>query len=623
MPNRKNNTDGLIPQQIDLIQKDGNFQKAQDFQDVAIQPCDALSDEKPLEGSNDRWFVPLEWSHLSTSLSLGVITPANFLDKSDKNIQQLCPSSILIVKDGLSSDITESDVYGTSKKFTALLEIKSLSAWDGLFQSIDIYGKLNKETYLRQIPDECSLIFFPGVISISNIECIHFKSEQDKDNFVIRGFENVPNDNSKNYDLAKLAVTQDLFKNKLSEDILCKIQNIDVEVNGDHSKEILASTDAYFGAIVMLLKTIPARESWFELLKELLVGSQKSDQLKEDCLCIIGSRLEKILFLKAFQLMSNTNLKDGWQGKDFLEKLYKEVDKSNLQKQEISDLEKWFKHSIRVLNNTIEAPKLIDAKMRVPRALLLLCLRPSISDILDCKNSSLEPGDEVLALASMLIGAKIGFKAMPNNLKSFMPQYFLYSDLISNALNFKNNFDLIEKVYKVIVQKSPEGELGFKYNLKIASDIFLEKIDHGSSELTKIFLNARTGAVKINFDVDREKSRLSYTYNFKNGRQQTVYVSVGEPTLSGSSTIRVHSPCLDLSSPKGKEYFTDEVRMKILERHNRPEIYCRIAIDTLSQQLIVVKDLVIESSGTKDMEMLEHVAKFADDFEKEFDLDEY
>ena len=120
----------------------------------------------------------------------------------------------------------------------------------------------------------------------------------------------------------------------------------------------------------------------------------------------------------------------------------------------------------------------------------------------------------------------------------------------------------------------------------------------------------------------RNFNRLKYTYQFKDGRRQTVYIKVGKPTKTGAKTLRFYSPCLDLSIKSNYDSLKKSA-IDILKRSNDPERYCRFAIDNEIKQLVVMRDQIDFSGQSAELDFLKHVAEVADEFEKAFGFDKF
>jgi len=378
----------------------------------------------------------------------------------------------------------------------------------------------------------------------------------------------------------------------------------------------------------MLVKVIPGTKNWLDFFKNIMSEVATKNLITLEGSKLIQDPLEQKLFNFAYnKLASDTN--KGLQGKVFLESLLTEIDINNLDKKSHKAFTDWHKTSLEILNNERDLPKLGDSGMKVGRAILLVLLRPKYEDILNSKNSSLEPGDDVLALASILAGAKCGFASLINSLKSIQPNYFIYSDKIVDLFNAylnddmpqNNSFKPIITNSKINIKTLNIGDLGIDYKFQIDGVTLFERKDHGPDELNKVLINARSGPKPINFEVDRDNMRLSYNYDYPNKRHQKVYVSVGQPTKSGAKTLRVWSPCLDLKKFKGEYNFL--LLDGIMSMHSNPDTRCRIGKNIEGDKLIAMRDQMVETSGVIEIEMLEHVAHFADEFEKKFGTDTY
>ena len=590
-------------------------------------PKEEASKKALIKGNKkqDKWFVALKWNQLLKVLAGAYIGPLSCYVKGDEDLQNKNEERIIIRKNGL---INQNNVPENLNDFTALIEINinllSLELITGI-NGEKIESKIQSLNDLSQY----DILLFLGAISVSNIEAIHFESEVDKENFILKSYENHPNNKTHDYDIFELKVTSELFNNSLLKNAEEKIQNLELPNLKTNLRLLNRKVDGYLGGVALLINTIPASQIWFDFLRGTLSSIPPEEKISLRDSKISKNLLEQKLFDYAFnKLILNKN--KGPQGKVFLETLVKELDTKGLDKKSLGIFKKWYETSLAILNNERDVPKLTDKGMKVGRAILLMLLRPKYQDVLSSKNSSLEPGDDVLALASILVGAKYGLATLSNEYKSNESSYFTFSNRITDLFNAHLiNEDLKERSFEpalknsqINVTKSKFGDLGQSYEFKVNEKILFKRDDQGPDELVKVLINARTSSKPLHFDIDRDNMCLKYQYEFPEGRHQTVFVSVGQPTNSGAKTLRVWSPCLNLKTFASKYNF--ELLDGIMKMHSFPDTRCRIGLNENQDQLIVMRDQMVESTGTVELEMIEHVAQFADDFEKRFgNIDQY
>lgn len=263
---------------------------------------------------------------------------------------------------------------------------------------------------------------------------------------------------------------------------------------------------------------------------------------------------------------------------------------------------------------------LSDEHFVIGRSILLLLLRPTPEDLLKSQNSSLEPGSIVSAITAMFIGARFGLENLSNEFKAKNKEVFNLCTDVKSLLFNNENESFVEN--NLSIEELPFSAFGKKLKILYKSNILVERENIGSAELNRILLLSKTSSKKISLYPDREFDRCKYTYQFKDGRKQIVYIQVGKPTIKGEKTLRFYSPCLDLSQDKNIDLLKSQI-WKILVKSNEPERYCRFAIDEHLKMLIVVIDQIDFAMTEEQLNFLEHVAQVADEFEKEFGFDNF
>jgi hypothetical protein len=563
---------------------------------------------------NKRWFIPVNRSNLSDFLAGGVIVPSAFLPNYERDIQCFSRNHILIIKNGISTQFVQSKEFVGDSGFIILLEIE-VSELDGnLICGIDEIEGGGEITHAMS-DNYAPVLFYSGVIPVTKIISVHFMSDVDMKNFVIRGFENVPSD------IVCCEVSGQLFDIDISGDIFESIRNFthdDVKIN---HQDIYEQYDSLLGSIALLVNVVPATKAWFKFLNVLLTSKGCNDLSSIKSFNIIDNDLEQRLFEHVFKIMIKLNTSGGWRPKEILNDFYSDFDKTGLVKEDLSKIQRWHEICLDIIDNKHVVTPLSDENMKVCRAILLLLLRPDPTDIINSQNTSLEPGDEVLALAIMLSGARYGLEQLPNNLKSISIGYGLYANMKSDYINCNlQDSDISDyKEINLVLQMSDCGQVGTRFSLILNDSVLVAKENQGPIELRMAMDKAQIS--KITLKPERGMNRLKYRYEFQDNRHQIVYISVGNPTAKGDKTVRLWSPCLDISTSKGKKILSKDMALRLLEKNAEPDIFCRFAINRTENIVMVLMDQIVIEMDSHELEMLEHVAFVADNLEKEFGLD--
>jgi hypothetical protein len=566
---------------------------------------DKIDDTSDINKSNIRFFIPINRLNLYTILASGVIAPPISYFNYEQDLQTIVNNKLVLVKNGF--DFTEINKITDNRGYSALIEID--------VEKLDYkncYALERKKFKKVKSVNDQHLFFYTSSISNMFITCIHFESENNLEDFKVRGFENVPLDSN------QYQVSPDLFSHQTDALNLNELKNI-TNNNNSLTQEDYQYSDSVVGAFITCMNFISPKLDSFYLFKRSIDEFMK-DKIFPILTSKKTSQLDIGLFEVTMKKLIQTDLSLGWVPKEILNSISQELDIDKYTKDDISQFQTWKKITEEILDNKRNIPSLLDEKFIVGRAILLTLLRPSPDDLKKTISSSLEPGPDVLSISSFFVGALFGFETLSNEYKSYNKySYYFGSELKSLILNKE------EKKYKssdLCIDEQPYGSFGTKINLTYKSLNLIEKDYEGPVELNKILLLAKSSKDRITLDPDRALSRLKYTYEFKDGRRQTVYIKVGQPTKNGGKTLRFYSPCLDISI-KSNLKSLKKLAMTILERSNDPERYCRFAIDHEIQQLVVMRDQIDFTGSATELEFLKHVAEVADEFEKTLGLDKF
>ena len=576
-----------------------------------LEPIEKDSVNKKIiskENQDVKYYIPVHKNNLHTILASGIIIPSSNYYEYEDDVQIICSDSIIMSKNGFNFNKIE----GTNidNNFTVLLEI-NINKLD----KNELYKFSNKKfTRIRKKLDS-QFLYYKNSISILSIENIFFKSRNELDDFEARIFENVP------LGLISMDVSEKIFEIKKVDSDLQKI--FDQNENKEHRDYVKYQlSDSIAGMFANLLNFIPAEISHYEFLKEFSAHIIKNNKfiLPES---FIKYSLDQDLFDLTIKYLVRKKTSDGWQPKVILKYIYESINKDarKYDSETMKLFKTWYEMSIEVLDNKRKIYGLADNQFIIGKAILLLLLRPTPDDLLSSQNSNLEPGNIVLTITSIFIGARYGLEELSNKYKAENIEIFKFALTVKNAV-FNDDKDYLIENDITIVENYFEDSLQSSIKLSYKNNVLIEKINKGSDELNRILMLAKSRKKQISLSVDRKFNRLKYQYDFKNGRKQIVYIKVGEMTENGNKTIRFYSPCLDLSVEKNKE-FIKKNSWEIFERMNESERFCRFAIDSKLKIFIVLKDEVDSASMDHELDFLEHVAKVADNFERKFGIDEY
>ena len=289
---------------------------------------------------------------------------------------------------------------------------------------------------------------------------------------------------------------------------------------------------------------------------------------------------------------------------------------------ELKNLGNWGNTCADILDFKRDVTPLGDEKNVVMRALLLLMLRVEPRDIDSSQGSAINPGDEVRFLAAMLSGARYGLARLPNQLKIKSCLYLsgfmasMINERIGDGDRIKN-----KKPDEPRLKVKKIGGMGKQVSILSGGDTVLDIHIEGDRVLQKARLIAGESGLKLEYDEENE--RLFWHKEFADGRKQDVFVS-NAGNVRGNTMIRIWSPCLDLSSAKGKKAFNKKLAEDLLKKQDESNLPCRYSINVEKKKLRVLADQIAETNDKKEMQShLENVAKAADEFEKSIGEDTY
>ena len=331
--------------------------------------------------------------------------------------------------------------------------------------------------------------------------------------------------------------------------------------------------------------------------------------------------LEADLFRSASLEMLGASASEGWIAKNLITKLIASL-KPHVGGKELKDLKKWGSTCEDILDNKREVTPLSDEKNIVMRALLLLMLRVEPWDIDSSQGSAINPGDEVRFLAAILSGARYGLARLPNQFKTKSCRYLsgFMALIINNRIDDENRIK-DKKPDEPRLEVKRTGGMGKQVSILSGNDTVLDVHIEDDPILQKARLIARESGLKLEYDEENE--RLFWRKEFADGRKQDVFVSRAG-NVNGNAMIRIWSPCLDLSSAKGKKLFNKKLVEDLLKKQDEPSLPCRYSINVENKQLRVLADQIAETNDKKEMQShLENVAAAADEFEKSVGEDTY
>lgn len=272
------------------------------------------------------------------------------------------------------------------------------------------------------------------------------------------------------------------------------------------------------------------------------------------------------------------------------------------------EFSRWLSFSSKVLRAEVDVPALSDEGDVVKRGVLLFLLRPDVDRLRNSVDSSICPGEGVLAVATFLCGYFTGLLRLGSEHKGSYSAFVEFVEKLLIAFSGKYH-----------VEKAIESEL--RSGCAVSSVLSMNGVSLWSRRITKnetlakVMSRAKTVGYELNYDY--KKHRLSYDFQLPRGRSQKVYIELLPPLPYGTEVISFSSPCQDLRKYK-KRTPTGPKAIDYLKRNGQRDIYAAFAVSESLEAVVVVATRTVGSLLDVELEfLLEHVATLADEYERD------
>jgi hypothetical protein len=320
--------------------------------------------------------------------------------------------------------------------------------------------------------------------SVESIKAIHFSSTSEKEDYLARVFENVPNE------LFKFKVSPDLFSaDKVASALFFG------KLNKQKLGEKYRKVDVFSGLFWQYLVQMQSAEKVMSQLSNIISETEEYF-LSAGCVSrLIAESSDiniepdvQVTLSHYLEVISSADLDEGWAAKNILQTL-KEMHKDSIKPQDL--FSKWHDISIEIVNNERDLIPLTDDKQIVLRAMLLHVLNPDEESINRMALRKNPPGKKVQLVAKLFAAARDGFSAMLAKDKTKLSgAYFLISSLAAGCLNkqpltleklsldtenndipvLKWNGQLLGEFTEALVSKEPE-EVGLEVSEHLSSEV--------------------------------------------------------------------------------------------------------------------------------------------------------
>jgi hypothetical protein len=299
----------------------------------------------------------------------------------------------------------------------------------------------------------------------------------------------------------------------------------------------------------------------------------------------------------------------------------------------------WENKCREVLNVVSTPPEFLDEKSIPFRAAMLFILRKDVESIARTRDdsSSLPIGKQVRCLAALMAASRMGLRRLPAQFK--IPPG---GDIAKKWLG-----SLGSRIIEDLVQPEDKSSTAFvKLKNEYRSLGTLQGewvIRRGPTELFRItrffepdLLRIHAIGTSLGYEMEEYgELGLKTRFSWKSGRAQTVFLELVRRSSKDQAVLRFWSPALNLApARKSKKSPWPATKLKrglglnglvdLLERNAKTSMNCRFAVDREKELLVVIVDQLLATMDEQEFSKhVEHVAKTADDFERDQGLDEF
>jgi hypothetical protein len=323
---------------------------------------------------------------------------------------------------------------------------------------------------------------------------------------------------------------------------------------------------------------------------------------------------DRSIFFGLLPILQAEKPEDGFDQVSLLEKL--EVDLTNTKATSSVEINVWLSYVKKVIEAEKEVPVLADEGEKIKRAVLLFLLRSDLERLEASVNSSISPGNVVLAIAAFLSGFTTGLTRMGPEYKGDYRTFNKFTKTLLDSLWCKNELNL-----SVVKESAPNYGALQVYELN--NEVVLKLNIPQNVILARVLNQAKSAG--YNFEYDYENQELFYTFEFDGGsRHQTVYIELIKPLTSGFDVIRFVSPCMDLTGKKLRD-LKKGVAIDFLKRNCEDSMYCSFAYSEKRKAIVVAAMQMVKTMDDDEfITLINYVANVADSYEKNIlGLDHY
>lgn len=562
-----------------------------------------------MDDKSERYFFPTNRRNLLSILSCGVLGPKEIYSKYRDDLQEYTKGYISLFKGGIPEVIISRVTNNSEMNYPVLIEIAKECI------PVEHLNKMDGKTIYFEL---CSYI-----LSFEDTGTIHFMTDEQKEDFLAKSFENVPMENYEYKVSPELFCLQEEFDDGWLENIEPLYSDLEkLKRKGSIADKVTASIallaknmkrsdDAILLHSLIEFKDISegtAISPEYDVLVELINATIFEEEIGK------VENVENILLMSILlEILIGTNPSEGWNAVEVLEQIYSQY----TQKIETDhgNIDKWYVFCKEILRNERDMdPKVFsDESDIVKRAIFLFLLRPEYEDIIRSEHSNLKPGHIVRILALFLSGFWVGYERLSNEFKIPSKYHAIFSGLRAHIIN--------KEMGKTIVPISMGNDLyitcdvtdkEYLCKLQIGDKVLAEESIDIPVKVEEILQKMRERSYEqTRYDV--LDSRISHTFEYMhNERKQPIYIDVERYIL------RISSPCVEFTKYKTYEKkFTTKKYLEIMMKENSKMQGKAYFVYEEGVNISLERRVAISNLENVDIiDIIEFVALTADSFEE-------
>lgn len=558
-----------------------------------------------------RLFHPTNRANLLSILSSGLIRPREGYEKYYEDLLVYCPGRVILWYGAVPRNLEGILSPPDSGLFPVMLEINVGRLQGRDVPSLDAGMSVNSVELPAAIND--TLCLAPEtVIPLVSVTAIHFRTPEEVEDFLSRGFDNVEAESM------ELKVSPSLFQGPDIDLSLLKSRLASLPRGCLCDPNIFQRLDSAAGATAVLAKALPESMEWLEFISQILrtedVSGPKEprnskyipDWIYKVIPMILGGEpyvgrlpsAEAFLFSKAIAILRDLNMRDGFVPTDFIENIARfESGDTDLAKWE-PEISKWKQKATAIARNEGGIPDLDDTRGIFFRALFLFILRQEPVRILKSDASQLMPGENVRAYASLLSGLFAGYSRLGVDIRPAGDAGKIFSAVVSEWCRKSGRCDFCSASGLDTapgITRSQETPVLARLDLNLGGQPFVTRKVDSPDWVRKIYGLAEEEGMEVQYDFQSDIVACSRKEQIEPGR--IVHIQPGRSAPGGVPTVRFFSRCAE--KKKGGKKVGKELALVLLGKNGDPDLFCRYAVGSDMTTVTAISDQVLESMDRK------------------------